>query len=101
MARYVLQEALTALLSEGKALLAELHELEGAISLLDHRRFDAECRRAEALLAAAPDRIAVSEIEISLLIAEHGRYVVQGAKLRDEVLRRLDGAILRSEPAKL
>src|SRR5438105_4429150 len=49
MARYVLREALAQLPGSG-SLSAELHDLEQEISLLDHRRYDAEVRRADAAL---------------------------------------------------
>ena len=46
MARYVLRDAIMQLTGEGdEAVVAALHELEQAISLLDHRRYEAESRR--------------------------------------------------------
>src|SRR5580704_3997960 len=54
MARYVLRDAIMQLPGEGdEAVLAALHELEQTVSLLDHRRYDAESRRAGARLAGA------------------------------------------------
>jgi hypothetical protein len=95
MARYALQDALNCLPGEDSdVLLAKLQQLEGAISLLDHRRYDAECRRADAVLTAAADKVAIAEIEIARLVSEHRSYVAQAIKLRDEVLRRLNGALL-------
>jgi hypothetical protein len=46
MARYALRDAIMQAPGEGdEAVLAALHELEQTISLLDHRRYDAENRR--------------------------------------------------------
>jgi hypothetical protein len=54
MARYVLRDAIMQVPGDGdEAVLAALHELEQAISLLDHRRYDAETRWARARLVKA------------------------------------------------
>jgi hypothetical protein len=74
-----------------EAVLAALHELEQTISLLDHRRYDAESRRASARLAGAND--APGEREIAVLTAEHRACVVRAGELRDDVLRRIDDAL--------
>jgi hypothetical protein len=92
MARYVLRDAITQLPGEGdEAVLAALHELEQAISLLDHRRYDAESRRASARLAQADD--APGEREIDALVAEHRACVIRAGELRDDVLRRIDDVL--------
>ncbi|MGH6663282.1 MAG: hypothetical protein ACREB2_00045, partial [Pseudolabrys sp.] len=49
MARHLLRRALDCVPDGGHALLRELDELENAISLLDHRRYDAETRHARAV----------------------------------------------------
>jgi hypothetical protein len=74
-----------------EAVIAALHELEQAISLLDHRRYDAESRRASARLAKAND--APGEREIAALVAEHRACVMRADELRDDVLRRIDDAL--------
>jgi hypothetical protein len=92
MARYVLRDAIMQLPGEGdEAVLAALHELEQTVSLLDHRRYDAESRRAGARLAGAND--APGEREIAILTAEHRACVVRAGELRDDVLRRIDDAL--------
>ena len=92
MARYLLRDAITQVPGEGdEAVLAALHELEQAISLLDHRRYDAESRRASARLAAADG--APAEREIAALVAEHRACVTRAGELRDDVLRRIDAAL--------
>jgi hypothetical protein len=92
MARYVLRDAIMQLPGEGdEAVIAALHELEQAISLLDHRRYDAESRRASATLARADD--APGEREIADLVAEHRACVSRADELRDELLRRIDDAL--------
>ena len=94
MARYALQDALRHLPGEGRDdLAAELQRLEDTIGILDHRRHDAECRRAEALIGAAPDAASAAEAEIARLIAEHRTCGERAVVLRDEVLRRLDAAL--------
>jgi len=40
----------------------ELNELENAISLLDHRRYDAETRHAQAIDAGAPAQTAAARL---------------------------------------
>jgi hypothetical protein len=93
MARYVLRDAIMQLPREGdEAIAAALHELEQAISLLDHRRYEAESRRASAKLAALDD--APGEREIAALVAEHRACVMRADELRDDVLRRIDDALV-------
>ena len=88
-ARYLLRDAIMQMPGEGvEAVVAALHELEQAISLLDHRRYDAESRRASATLAEADD--APAEREIDALVAEHRASVTRAGELRDCVLRRID-----------
>ena len=92
MARYVLRDAIMQVPGEGdEAALAALHELEQTISLLDHRRYDAESQRASAKLAKADD--APGEREIAILTAEHRACVMRAGELRDDVLRRIDDAL--------
>ena len=92
MARNVLRHALTRL--SGKAdLLAELHDIEEAISVLDHRRYDAESRRATAIHGGAGEAIALAERDIADLVVEHGGYVARVAEVREETLRRIDDAL--------
>jgi hypothetical protein len=91
MARHVLRDALMQVPGEGtEAVLAALHELEQTISLLDHRRYDAESRRASARAAGADASSA--EREIAALVAEHRACVTRAASLRGDVLRRIDEA---------
>jgi hypothetical protein len=61
------------------------------ISLLDHRRYEAESRRANARLAAAD--AAPGEREIAILTAEHRACVMRAGELRDDTLRRIDDAL--------
>lgn len=92
MARYLLRDAIMQMPGEGvEVVVAELHELEQAISLLDHRRYDAESRRASARLADADD--APAQREIDALVAEHRACVTRASELRDDVLRRIDEAL--------
>jgi hypothetical protein len=92
MARYLLRDAIMQVPDErDEAVLAALHELEQAISLLDHRRYDAESRRAGARLAEADG--APADREIGALVAEHRAAVTRAAELRDDVLRRIDDAL--------
>ena len=92
MARYVLRDAIMQVPDEGdEALLAALHELEQAISLLDHRRYDSESRRASARLVEADG--AQGERDIAALVAEHRACVTRAGELRDVVLRRIDDAL--------
>jgi hypothetical protein len=96
MARYVLRDAIKQLPGESdEAVLAALHELEQAISLLDHRRYDAESRRASARLLEAD--AAPAEREIAALVAEHRACVRRAGELRDDVLRRIDDALSRAD----
>jgi hypothetical protein len=96
MARYVLRDAIMQVPEDGdEAVLAALHDLEQAISLLDHRRYDAESRRASARLAKADG--AGGEREIAALVAEHRACVRRAGELRDDVLRRIDDALGRGE----
>jgi hypothetical protein len=92
MARYVLRNAIVQVPGEGdEAVVAALHELEQAISLLDHRRYDAESRRASARLLKAD--AAPAEREIAALVAEHRACVRRAGELRDDVLRRINDAL--------
>jgi hypothetical protein len=92
MARYVLRDALAGVSgAQAEPLLAELGELEQAIGVLDHRRYDAETRRANALTSAGD--VAGPEREIAALVAEHQSYVDRAVRLRDAILRLLDGAL--------
>jgi hypothetical protein len=92
MARYVLRDAIRQVPGDDdEAVAAALHELEQAISLLDHRRYDAESRRASARLAKADG--APAEREIAALVAEHRAAVTRADELRDDVLRRIDDAL--------
>jgi hypothetical protein len=92
MARYRLRDAIMQMPGEGvESVVAALHELEQAISLLDHRRYDAESRRAGARLAKADD--APGKCEIDALVAEHRACVMRASELRDDVLRRIDEAL--------
>ena len=94
MARYVLRDAIMQLPGDGDdAVLAALHDLEQAISLLDHRRYDAENEAANARLAKAD--VASAERDIAALVAEHRAYVKRAGDLRDDVLRRIDDALTR------
>jgi hypothetical protein len=89
MARYVLHDAIMQVPREGdEAVVAALHELEQAISLLDRRRYDAESRQASATLAETDG--APAEREIAALVAEHRAAVTRAGELRDDVLRRID-----------
>ena len=95
MARYVLREAIMHVPGDGDgAALAALHDLEQAISLLDHRRYDAESRRASARLLKADG--APAEREIAALVAEHRTCVRRASELREDVLRRIDDALSRA-----
>jgi hypothetical protein len=92
MARYLLRAAIMQVPGESdEALVAALHELEQAISVLDHRRYDAESRRASARLAEADG--APAEREIAALVAEHRAAVTRAGEFRDDVLRRIDDAL--------
>lgn len=92
MARYRLRDAAEHLPGDSAdAILAALHDLEQAISLLDHRRYEAESRRAGAMLAEGGDGAAEREIEA--LVAEHHVYAARAESLRVDVLRRIDDAL--------
>jgi hypothetical protein len=94
MARYLLRDALLQLPADGDdAVLAGLHDLEQAISLLDHRRYDAESARASARLKKADG--AAAKREVAALVAEHRALVHRAGELRDDVLRRIDDALAR------
>lgn len=93
-ARYALREALERVPGDATdAMLGELRQLEKAISLLDHRRYDAECRRADALLSGNHGGAAEARAEIARLVAQHRVYGQLALILRDAVLRRLDVAL--------
>jgi hypothetical protein len=92
MARYALRDAITLVAGDGdEAVLAALHDLEQAIGLLDHRRYDAESRLANARLAKADG--ARCEREVAALVAEHRACVRRAGELRDDVLHRIDDAL--------
>jgi hypothetical protein len=96
MARYLLRDAIMLVAGDGdEAVVAALHELEQAISLLDHRRYDAENEAASARLAKADG--APGEREIAALVAEHRACARRAGELRDDVLRRIDAALGRAE----
>jgi hypothetical protein len=96
MARYALRDAIMQLPDDGgDTVVAALHDLEQAISLLDHRRYDAESRFASARLANADG--APGERDIAALVAEHRACVKHAGELRDDVLRRIDDALGRGE----
>jgi hypothetical protein len=94
-ARHVLRDALDALNRGGLGgdgpLRDELRDIENNISLLDHRRYDAETCHARALEAATPD--STTQRAIDDLVAEHRRYAARALALRDAVLARLDAAL--------
>lgn len=97
-ARYVLRDAVMQVPGGGAdAVLSALHDLEQTISLLDHRRYDAESRRAGARLAGGDDT--TGERDIAGLVAEHRACVTRAAALRAEVLRRIDEALAASAGA--
>ncbi|KJC33689.1 hypothetical protein UP09_35135 [Bradyrhizobium sp. LTSP885] len=96
MARYVLRDAIMLLSGDGEeAAVAALHELEQAVSLLDHRRYDAESRWAGARLVKADGT--PEQGEIAALVAEHRACVRRAGELRDYVLRRIDVALSRAD----
>jgi hypothetical protein len=95
-ARHLLRGALDCLLGgDDTALLDELNELENAISLLDHRRYDAETRHAQAVGAGTP--AAEARRAIDDLTGEHRTYAARALVLRDAVLARLDAALAAGE----
>jgi hypothetical protein len=95
-ARLVLGDALLALGDDDAPLVAALRDLENAISLLDHRRYDAETGYARAVDAGAD--MAATRAAIDSLVAEHRACAARAAALRDAVLARLDAA-LAGQPA--
>ena len=93
MARHVLRDALEALPgADTLPLLAELCELEHVFGALDHRRYDAETRRAVAM-TASPGGVADVAREIAALVVEHRAQAARAIKIRDAMLRRLDDAL--------
>lgn len=90
MARYALRGAIM-LVAGDDAVLAALHDLEQAISLLDHRRYVAENEAADARLAKADG--ARWEREVAVLVAEHRACVRRAGELREDVLHRIDDAL--------
>jgi len=94
MARHALREALEQARGDAaEAMLDELRQLEDAISLLDHHRYDAECRRADALLSGNRGGATEAQAEIARLVAQHRAYGQQALRLRDAVLRRIEAAL--------
>jgi hypothetical protein len=91
MARLVLRHALAALGDHDEALAGALRELENAVSLLDHRRYDAETDHARALVAGADG--AAARAVLDSLVAEHRSCVARALALRQAVLARLDAAL--------
>lgn len=92
-ARYLLGKALKRLAGADAETLDALRALENDISLLDHRRFAAEIRRADAILAGMPEAAACAEADIAAAIAEHRACSARAITLRDDVLRCLDAAL--------
>ncbi len=77
-ARHLLRDALDCIPGGGVAPLRhELNGLENAISLLDHRRYDAETRHARAIDAGSPAQTAAARRAIDDLVAEHRSYVAR------------------------
>jgi hypothetical protein len=98
MARHLLRDALDAIAgSDNESLLHELNELENAISLLDHRRYDAETRHARARDRGDAAEAAVAQRAIDELVGEHRGYAGRALILRDGVLARLDAALVPSD----
>jgi len=97
-ARYLLRDALDTLPDDADAALKDdLRALENAISLLDHRRYDAETRHAQALDGGTPAEAAAARRVIDDLVAEHRACAVRALALRDAVLARLDAALTSSD----
>jgi hypothetical protein len=95
MARHLLRDALDAIaVSDNEPLLHELNDLENAISLLDHRRYDAETRRARAVDLGDAAEAAAAQRAIDELVGEHRGYAVRALVLRDAVLTHLDSALV-------
>jgi hypothetical protein len=94
MARHLLRDALGRVPGGGHvALLCELDELENAISLLDHRRYDAETRHAQAADKGTAAQITEARRAIDGLVAEHRAYVARALALRDAALALIDAAL--------
>jgi hypothetical protein len=101
MARHILRDALDSLRDPGDAaLLDELRNLDSNISLLDHRRFDAELRHAKAVEADDADAVRRALHDIDALVAEHRARNAEALTLRDAVLTRLDAALAVPEKAQ-
>lgn len=102
-ARLVLQRALDALGEQTGTLRGELQTLDGAIGLLDHRRYDIESRRADAVRASRADEVTAADRAIAALVREHRALGRQVVAVRDVILLRLDAAMSapneRTEPA--
>lgn len=96
MARHLLRRALDCVPDGGHALLRELDELENAISLLDHRRYDAETRHARAVDAGTRAQAAAARPAIDGLVAEHHGYAARALALRDAALALIDAALVSS-----
>ncbi len=95
MARHLLRDALGRVPGDGRAgLLRELDELENAISVLDHRRYDAETRHARAIDAGTPAQTAAARRAIDDLVAEHRGYVARALALRDAAVALIDAALV-------
>jgi len=93
-ARLVLRDALDALTGGDDALLRdELRAVENSISLLDHRRYDAETRLAQALAGGGPAAVEAARRAIDALVTEHGAFAARAIAVRDAVLARLDAAL--------
>lgn len=99
MARYLLIAAVARLPADAAAVADDVRALENDISLLDHRRFAAECRRADALLSGSHDALAAANAEIAVTVAEHRACAVRAIALRDEILRWLDSVLEHDRPS--
>jgi hypothetical protein len=96
-ARLPLRRAIEALHARGEdaaaELLAEWMRLDTALGTLDHRRYAAETRLAEAV-STGSDRIADEKRSIAALVREH-RDLARGLDaLRDRILAAIDHALL-------
>ena len=97
-ARHLLRDALDCIPGGGAAPLRhELNGLENAISLLDHRRYDAETRHARASRCRTPAQTAAARRAIDDLVAEHRSYVARALALRDAALALVDAALVSSD----
>jgi hypothetical protein len=95
MARHLLRDALDAMPeSDNEPLLRELNALENAVSLLDHRRYDAETRHARAVERGDAAEAAAAQRAIGELVGEHRGYTGRALALRDAVLTHLDSALV-------